>query len=185
MKISNHIIQWNCRGLKANFAELQSLTAVLNPLAYCIQETHLSPNDPLTVKNFKMFSVYGPNVQRPSGGSAVLVKKDIIHSHIVLDTQIQAVAVRITLHRVITLCSIYIPPSEVITTQELDKLVAQLPTPFILMGDFNSHNPLWGEDRCDVKGKRMEDFIHNNDLCLLNDGKKKLSSSRSWHLFCN
>jgi len=172
LKISNHIIQWNCRGLKANFAELQRLTAVLNPLAYCIQETHLSPNDPLTVKNFKIFNVSGPNVQRPSGGSAILVKKDIIHSHIVLDTQIQAIAVRITFHRVITLCSIYIPPSEVITTQELDKLVAQLPTPFILMGDFNSHNPLWGEDRCDVKGKRVEDFIHNNDLCLLNDGTK-------------
>lgn len=172
MRINNHIIQWNCRGLKTNFAELQHLNSVFNPLAYCIQETHLSPNDALTFKGFNMISICGPNIQRPSGGSAILVRNDIIHSQVVLDTQLQATAVQLTLHKTITICSIYIPPHEAVIPQELDKLISQLPTSFLLMGDFNSHNILWGDDHCDAKGRRMETFIENNDLCLLNDGTK-------------
>lgn len=72
MTIASHIIQWNCRGIKANFSELQQLAAIFNPLALCLQETRLSPNNTISLKNYSMFNVYGPNVQRPSGGAAVL-----------------------------------------------------------------------------------------------------------------
>lgn len=40
------------------------------------------------------------------------------------------------------------------------------------MDDFNSHSPLWGGSHTNRKGKILEDFIINNDLCLLNDGSK-------------
>ena len=33
------IIQWNCRGYKANYDELLLLIAELNPSALCLQET--------------------------------------------------------------------------------------------------------------------------------------------------
>jgi hypothetical protein len=37
------------------------------------------------------------------------------------------------------------------------------------MGDFNAHSPLWGYQTLDAKGKIVEDFISNNNLCYLND----------------
>ena len=39
-----------------------------------------------------------------------------------------------------------------------------------MLGDFNSHNPLWGSDHITPKGRVVENFISQNDLCLFNDG---------------
>ena len=90
------------------------------------------------------------------------------HSHIPLNTNLQAVAVSITLHRVITLCSIYIPPSSRLSLKDLDDLVPQLPSPFILLGYFNGHNILWGSKDINDKGRIIESFIENHGLCLYN-----------------
>ena len=40
----------------------------------------------------------------------------------------------------------------------------------MMLGDFNSHNPLWGSDHITPKGRVIENFISQNDLCLFNDG---------------
>ena len=61
-----------------------------------------------------------------------------------LQTELQATAVSVTLDREITLCSVYIPPSFSLNSQHLDNLLQQLPTPYILLGDYNGHNILWG-----------------------------------------
>ena len=81
------------------------------------------------------------------------------HTHISLNTPLQAVAVRVTLHRVITFCSIYIPPGSNLQLIDLDNLVQQLPTPFILMGAFNGHNILLGSQTINDKGKKIESFL--------------------------
>lgn len=80
------------------------------------------------------------------------------------------VAVRLTLHKVVTLCSVYIPPDVTVTLQDLDNLMTQLPPPYMLLGDFNAHNSAWGGHYTNAKGKAMEDFITKTDLCLWNDG---------------
>ncbi|KAL2092870.1 hypothetical protein ACEWY4_012668 [Coilia grayii] len=170
MTITSHIIQWNCSGFKAIFSELQQLAALFNPLAFCLQETHLSQSHTMTLKNYSKFNAYGPNVQRPSGGAAILVRNDIIHSHLVVTTHLQVVAVPLTLHKVVTLCSIYIPPDVTVTLQDLDNLMAQLPPPYMFLGVFNAHNHAWGGNYSNAKGKTMGDFIAKTDLCLWNDG---------------
>ena len=55
--MANKLIQWNCRGLKANFNELLLLLTGLCPSIICLQETFLKPSD-----NFK---VSGPFVETP------------------------------------------------------------------------------------------------------------------------
>ena len=56
----------------------------------------------------------------------------------------------------------YLPPSE--------NLIAQLPTPFVICGDFNGHSLTWGCDKNNRRGDRIDDFITDNNVCLLNDG---------------
>ena len=41
----------------------------------------------------------------------------------------------------------------------------QLPTPIIMMGDFNAHNTVWGGDKTSARGKIIDDY---NLLCLNN-----------------
>jgi ribonuclease HI len=47
-------------------------------------------------------------------------------------------------------------------------LMLELPSPVLLMGDFNAHNPLWGGNSLDSRGKIIEDLIHNTNTILLN-----------------
>ena len=39
----------------------------------------------------------------------------------------------------------------------------------MLLGDFNGHNVLWGSKDNDPRGDLIEDFITQNDICLMND----------------
>ena len=48
-------------------------------------------------------------------------------------------------------------------------LISSLPL-FLLLGDFNAHNCLWGGNVNDAEGKTIDDFILNNNLSLYNDG---------------
>ena len=168
--ISMAILQWNCRGLRANFNDLGTLCKSYNPQAICLRETHLKQSDSMTMRHFTFYNAYSTDSERAKGGASILVRQGVIHSHISLRTKMQAVAVQLSLFRTITICSVYIPPSENLLVQDLEDLAHQLPTPFVILGDFNSHNPLWGSDSTNNKGKKLEDFIAQNDLSLFNDG---------------
>ena len=53
---------------------------------------------------------------------------------------------------------------------ELTELIQQLPSPCMIMGDFNAHNPLLGSDKVTNKDKTVEDALSNHTLCNLNYG---------------
>jgi hypothetical protein len=100
-----------------------------------------------------MYNHYA-QADRAPGGSSIAIHNNYIHSIIDLKTNLQAVAVRLTLDKNITICSIYIPPNYQLQSQELINLIAQLSALFLLMGDFNAHNPLWGSNKMSDKGKK-------------------------------
>ena len=164
--MQNRIIQSNCRGLKANYEETLLLKDY-EPAALCLQETHLKDTDNISIRNCTAFHTFSANNERAAGGVSIFINNNAPQSHIPLNTNLQAVAVSITLHRVITLSSIYIPPSSRLSPKDLD-LVPHLPSPFILLGDLNVHNILWGSKDINDKGRIIESFIDNHGLCLYN-----------------
>jgi len=169
--MANKIIHWNCRGIKANYNELLLLISDLCPEIICLQETFLKSSDNLTFRNFTEYSMFTNNPNRASGGSTILANNRIPQSKLNLKTNLQAVAISATLHKTVTICSIYIPPNDQIDVKEFENLIEQLPKPFLLLGDFNSHNSIWGSIHTDRKGSSLEKVIHDNSLCLYNDGK--------------
>src|ERR1044071_2090003 len=163
------LIQWNCRGLMANRDEIRYLLNTYAPAALCLQETMLSQQ---TIINYKYYASYNISKQsndRPSGGVAVLISSFYPHSHIILNTNLQAVAIRLSLHKIISVCSIYLPPNTPLDKAELSVLIDQLPRPAMLLGDFNAHNSLWGSSHMTPRGKQIEVIIGDQDLCFLND----------------
>ena len=101
---------------------------------------------------------------------SVLVRDGIPSSECTLNTSLQAKAVTISTSKTITICSLYLPPSENLNIVLLTRLIAQLPTPFVICGDFNGHSVTWGCDKNNSRGDRIDDFITDNNICLLNDG---------------
>ena len=85
-----------------------------------------------------------------------------------LNTSLQAVACRVSTPQPITVCSIYLPPSSSWTHAGLVSLVLQLPSPILLLGDFNAHDSLWGCTSTDTKGQEVANFLLQSNLCLMN-----------------
>ena len=78
--------------------------------------------------------------------------------------------ISISTSKTITICSLYLPPSENLNIVLLTRLFDQLPNPFVICGDFNGHSMTWGCDKSNNRGDRIDDFITENNICLLNDG---------------
>ena len=140
-----------------------------NHLFFCLQETVLKPDDKITLTGFNIYNYIHSNCQRPSGGSSIFVKSSCPQRNIQLTTELQATAVSVTLDKEITICSIYIPPSFSLKTEHLDSLLKQLPSTYLLLGNFNGHNILWGNKENNSRGELSENFITNNDICPMND----------------
>ena len=166
--MANRILQWNCRGLKANFNELLLLLTSLCPAIVCLQETFLKTEDKINLKGYTMYDYIHQAGDRASGGSSIIINNSIPQIQIPLNTNLQAIAVKTTLHVTIHICSIYLPPNDQINEAELENLLQQLPKPFIIMGDFNSHNNIWRCRDTNRKGRQI-DFINKNNLLLYND----------------
>ena len=166
-----NIVQWNIRGLRANYSELELLISTFRPVAFCLQEllitdTYTFPNRQYTLQ--KSLPATDSNA-RPSGGAGVLVRNDIPHSIITFKSNLQAVACRLSVPEPVTVCSVYLPPTSSWNYTDLLSLVSNLPSPVILMGDFNSHSTLWGCSSTNQKGLEIETFLLQSNLCLLNN----------------
>ena len=82
----------------------------------------------------------------------------------------------------VTLCSLYLEPGleerlfdragnpRQLDLTDLQNLIDQLPSPFILMGDFNAKHTLWGSNVCDRWGNLIEQLLDDNDIVLMNNG---------------
>ena len=99
---------------------------------------------------------------RACGGVSVMVRDGIPYSECKLYTTLQAKAVTISTSKTITVCSLYLPPSENLNIV----LLTRLPTPFVICGDCNGHSMTWGCDKNNSRGDRIDDFITENNICF-------------------
>uniref|UniRef100_A0A2P2I0P6 RNA-directed DNA polymerase from mobile element jockey n=1 Tax=Hirondellea gigas TaxID=1518452 RepID=A0A2P2I0P6_9CRUS len=53
----------------------------------------------------------------------------------------------------------------------MDKLLLNLPKPFLILTDANAHHPSWGSPKADSRGNHISQWITNNNLVLLNTGE--------------
>ena len=171
------LLQWNCRGLISHWAESKMFFLLLTPIVIALQETWLLPTDPynFSLSNYSLYRYDETDGERRHGGAALYVNNDFVHTEITLNTTLQAVACTIRLNgRKIDICSIYIPPNTDNNTlaRQLNLLVAQFHNPFLLLGDFNAHNPMWARNTTlsDERGDIIEGFLDIHNLVLLNKG---------------
>ncbi|GFX57760.1 RNA-directed DNA polymerase from mobile element jockey [Trichonephila clavipes] len=143
-------ISWNCRGLRTRrLDDLKSIISTYQPACVALQETFLKSTMTMQVRGYNCVRRDVDGDTSPSE-SVCLFTSHLYSSNVV--TSLQAVAVRIHIHSLVTLCCVYLPPNDVMPQVDLNQLVSQLPAPFILLGDFNGHSPLWGHDDTNSRG---------------------------------
>ncbi|XP_055584902.1 uncharacterized protein LOC129737765 [Uranotaenia lowii] len=77
-------------------------------------------------------------------GAALAIKTGTPFQRLPVNSDIQAVAIRIFSPVEMTLVSIYLPPSEIDVLDKLEDLLDTLPKPLMILGDFNAHHASWG-----------------------------------------
>ena len=73
--------------------------SLFSPSVICLQETFLKESDNVSFRDFNMFNHICPDGQRASGGTSIMVKSNVPHSQFDLNTNLQAVAVNVTLSK--------------------------------------------------------------------------------------
>ena len=96
---------------KANYNEILILTTLFSPAVFCLQETFLKTTDNVSFKNYSIYNHIATENQKASGGSSILVKANVPHRQIDINSNLQAVAVNVTLSKFKTICSVYISPT--------------------------------------------------------------------------
>ena len=73
------ILQWNCRGLANNHPELCILSQQYNPVAICLQETHIADINKVFLKGYAPYHRLDTSHERACGGSSIFIRNDVIH----------------------------------------------------------------------------------------------------------
>ena len=121
------LLSWNLNGYRFHFADLQPLLVEHQPLSSCLQETHLLPEHCIHLCGYVCYRKDTDDDLYAHGGFAILAH-DFVHSpEIKLQSTLPVVAVKVTMPHLsfIALCDLF----------------SKLPTPFVVIGDFNAHTP--------------------------------------------
>lgn len=141
--------------------------------AICLQETHFiaAGKYSFNLPRYSLYNAYSAQGDR-RGGASIYVCNNLPHIEIQIQSNLQAVACSVRIHnRRITICSLYLPPTDDFSFQDLTHMIDQLPQPFIICTDANSKHFMWGSGQCDRRGSIWMDVINHHDLHILNDGQ--------------
>ena len=164
-------MQWNPRGIKNKRIEAQILMDRCKAQVFCIGESKIPPHEDFIFAGYEVFlknKELNPG-NNAHGGVAILARKEVAPIPVKIKTNFQAVAISVKLHKRITIVSIYIPPgvSGDFTEGELEKLIDQLPKPYMILGDFNAHNTLWFGKKVTGRGTIIENVLMKKNSYFL------------------
>lgn len=152
------------------------------PISICLQETNFINNKVGSLKNYTTYFKNITNAGRASGGVEIYVNSNYHSEEIIINTNLEVVAVNISINNSLTICNIHLPNSHDFEPADIQNIVNKLPSSYILLGDFNSHNPFWGCSTLDQRGTKIEQTLYsNNDLNILNSGQATRVSANTRH----
>lgn len=156
------------------------MTNEYNPSILALQETMFDNAKYLDKLNGSKYEWHlKPGPVKIRNGVALAIDKNIPHNEITLKTDLQAIACRTIGNKGITYVSVYIPPRKTKPKDlkvKMQKLIDQIPKPFLIMGDFNAHNKEWGSYKNDRWGDAIKDIIKTNNLKIMNNGSSTKTS---------
>lgn len=163
------ILFWNSNGIAKKLNELQALASSHNIDIILLSETRINTKTAFKIPNF--FTYRNDPPQKPGtpphGGTAILVRRKIVHLPVKLDTSIQSTSIKIQLYNSeLLITSVYKPPNSTLTPRDLDLLTRSADW-LVSAGDFNAKHPLWHSHSTNQAGKTLFDHATINDYNIL------------------
>ena len=118
------ILQWNIQSLKSNFSELKTLLHDLNPTCICHQETMLGDKVCSPPSSYDIIQSPKKRNDGHERSVAILINKNCSFNWCYL-----------ILHYKLLQCNSGLGGGIVVTQNELENLINQLPEPFLQLGE--------------------------------------------------
>ena len=172
------ILQWNTQGITTAKQDILKLIQLFEPIVLSFQETFLANDYQIKLKRYNAIVKQGTFNRRYHGGVALYVHEECPMEEVEVQSQYQVVAARVGLgnNTLVTIANFYIPGSIDIEDGTLEAIIASLPKPCIILGDFNAHNHLWGDKKTTSRGRKCEQTFQECRLSILNTGAPTHSS---------
>ena len=174
-----NILQWNCRSFLGKIDRFKVQVNKHNIDIFILPEAWLSPDKKVTFHGYDIIRQDRNTINRVRRGGGVLlgVRKNIQFFRIPLPSLliIACVAIQAKIGDLdLSFASVYIPPEAEIELEKIKKdleiIAFAMKTPFLILGDFNSHGYDWGCTRDDSCAPVIRDFCDNHRLIILNSG---------------
>lgn len=151
------IATWNANGILDHREELEAFLYEQEIDICLISETHLTTQNYVKFKGYNTYCTIHPT-DTARGGSAVVIKENIKHhenSKIEIE-EIQATTVEIKTNKYnFTVGAVYIPPRHNLKRENYKDFLEQMGENFIIGGDFNAKNTIWGSRLTTTKGREL------------------------------
>lgn len=167
------IVQHNIQSLKSKSPFVCELLSSLNIDILILNETWLKTSDSVKIKGYQIFR---NDSDTGYGGVAIVCKKSLICSQILTESsdriQSISISVKINHNKCLTVLGIYCPPrAGRFPVNTLKNIVTSLPSPVLVMGDFNAHHTAFGSSSDKARGIQIYDMLDEIDMYILNDGQ--------------
>ena len=158
------ILLWNANGLQNHKNELIiTLNDKRIDLAL-ISETHFTPNTKFKIPGYTLISSNHPD-NTAHAGAAILIKSTLQFTPLpkINKDFLQAALININLNHVpIKIAAVYCPPKHKITPPQYETFFNSLGHYFIVGGDLNAKNQIWGCHSTNPKGHALLQIINSN-----------------------
>lgn len=160
-----NILFWNCDGIQHKINELKTFSRINNIHIILLQETRLNQTTPLNLPNFFTYRQDRTKVPKkaPSGGTAILIKKNIIHNQETITTIIDSTSISIKLVTdIVQISSVYKSPKAPLSISDLNLLTNQ-DVQFIVAGDLNAKHPSWNSRVTNTAGAALHKHMESSN----------------------
>lgn len=168
------IIQFNCRGIRAQFHQIKQLIVEYSPKFILLQELLIEKDSDVKFKGYKLILKLVGSWRSPSVG--ILIADGIIYDLIDTPDSMCVIGINTFCNGPVSLFSFYDNEKlNQLNEANLDIIANAGTYRPIIMGDFNAKNCLWDNDRknntfTDSRSKSIINFINKSNFAILNDG---------------
>lgn len=171
----NHIrvATWNANGVLNKKLALEAFLNIQNIDVCLLSETHMTRSSELNIIGYICYKASHPSGQ-PRGGSAILIKKTLLHHEecIVQTNETQMVVIKVkSLKQDLNIGALYCPPRYIIKNMEFKGLLNLLGDRFILGGDYNAKHIDWGSRLTSTRGRELRKAIKELGCHYFSTGK--------------
>ena len=172
------VFQWNCRSISVNLLQFQSYIEENDFCILALQSLRVDSSKLPKLQNYYFPPLYSCDKITKKVQSAIYIRRDLSYSQVTPipipstadDIYFSSACVKVNSNCVMNIISVYLPSGPKDDNTDWLKTFSVSNGNWVILGDFNSHSPLWERDCKIATCNRLVENIVDSDLVLLNDG---------------